>query len=89
MDMPKAEVGVIIEVVEVISEPYRLHLGSIRIFGKKRGNFSESRMVYSNKEAQKRLVMPHQEITLVYICRVRIRLYVIKSLNEIYMSNNF
>jgi len=31
----------------------------------------------------------HQEITLVYICRIRIRLYVIKSLNDIYMSNNF
>ena len=32
---------------------------------------------------------PHQEITLVYICRIRMRLYVIKSLNDIYMSNNF
>jgi len=31
----------------------------------------------------------HQEITLVYICRIRMRLYVIKSLNDIYMSNNF
>jgi len=30
----------------------------------------------------------HQEITLVYICRIRMRLYVIKSLNDIYMSNN-
>jgi len=28
----------------------------------------------------------HQEITLVYICRIRMRLYVIKSLNDIYMS---
>jgi len=34
-------------------------------------------------------LMLHQEITLVYICRIRIRLYVIKSLNDIYMSNNF
>jgi len=33
--------------------------------------------------------MNHQEITLVYICRIRMRLYVIKSLNDIYMSNNF
>ena len=32
---------------------------------------------------------PHQEITLVYICRIRMRIYVIKSLNDIYMSNNF
>ena len=31
----------------------------------------------------------HQEITLVYICQIRMRLYVIKSLNDIYMSNNF
>ena len=31
----------------------------------------------------------HQEITLVYICRIRMRLYVIKSLNDINMSNNF
>jgi len=31
----------------------------------------------------------HQEITLVYICRIRMRIYVIKSLNDIYMSNNF
>ena len=31
----------------------------------------------------------HQEITLVYICRIRMRLYVNKSLNDIYMSNNF
>jgi len=31
----------------------------------------------------------HEEITLVYICRIRMRLYVIKSLNDIYMSNNF
>ena len=31
----------------------------------------------------------HQEITLVYICRIRMRLYVIKSLNDMYMSNNF
>jgi len=31
----------------------------------------------------------HQAITLVYICRIRILLYVIKSLNDIYMSNNF
>jgi len=34
-------------------------------------------------------LVPHQEITLVYICRIRMRLYVIKSLNDIYMSNNF
>ena len=33
--------------------------------------------------------MCHQEITLVYICRIRMRLYVIKSLNDINMSNNF
>jgi len=32
---------------------------------------------------------PHQEITLVYICRIRMRIYVIKSLKDIYMSNNF
>ena len=31
----------------------------------------------------------HQEITIVYICRIRMRIYVIKSLNDIYMSNNF
>ena len=31
----------------------------------------------------------HQEITLVYTCRIRMRIYVIKSLNDIYMSNNF
>jgi len=31
----------------------------------------------------------HQEITLVHICRIRMCLYVIKSLNDIYMSNNF
>jgi len=31
----------------------------------------------------------HQEITLVYICQIRMRLYVIKSLNDMYMSNNF
>ena len=31
----------------------------------------------------------HQEITLVYICRIRMHLYVIMSLNDIYMSNNF
>ena len=31
----------------------------------------------------------HQEITLVYICRIRMRLYVIKTLNDIHMSNNF
>jgi len=29
-----------------------------------------------------------EEITLVYICRIRMRLYVIKSLNDIYMSYN-
>ena len=33
--MDKAEVGVIIEEVDVSCEPYRLHLGSIRIFEKK------------------------------------------------------
>jgi len=33
--------------------------------------------------------LQHQKITLVYICRIRMRLYVIKSLNDIYMSNNF
>ena len=31
----------------------------------------------------------HQEITLVFICRIRMRLYVIKTLNDIHMSNNF
>jgi len=31
----------------------------------------------------------HQKITLVYICRINMRLYIIKSLNDIYMSNNF
>ena len=31
----------------------------------------------------------HQEITLVCVCRIRIRLYVIMTLNDIYMSNNF
>jgi len=31
----------------------------------------------------------HQEITLVYICRIRMRLYVIKTLNDVYMSHNF
>jgi len=38
--------------------------------------------------ARETLVLTHQEITLVYICRIRMRLYVIKSLNDIYMSNN-
>ena len=40
----------------------------------------------SQKDASRLL---HQEITLVYICRIRMRLYVNKSLNDIYMSNNF
>jgi len=31
----------------------------------------------------------HQEVTLVYICRIRMRLYVIKSLNDIFMSKIF
>jgi len=30
----------------------------------------------------------HQETMLVYICRIRMRLCVIKSLNDMYMSNN-
>jgi len=30
-----------------------------------------------------------QQITLVCICRIRMRLYVIMTLNDIYMSNNF
>jgi len=52
MDMPKAEVGVIIEGVKVSSKPLRLHLGSIQFL---KGYFSESRMVCSNKEADKHL----------------------------------
>ena len=34
-------------------------------------------------------LLHHQKITLVYICRIRMRIYVIKSLKDIYMSNNF
>ena len=44
---------------------------------------------FKDKPVDSRLVCQHQEITLVYICRIRMRLYVIKSLNDIYMSNNF
>jgi len=36
-----------------------------------------------------RTLPSHQEITLVHICRIRMRLYVVKSLNDMYMSNNF
>ena len=38
---------------------------------------------------EEQAISQHQEITLVYTCRIRMRLYVIKSLNDIYMSNNF
>jgi len=31
----------------------------------------------------------HQEITTVYICRIRLSSYVIKPLNDIYMSHKF
>jgi len=49
----------------------------------------ETPTAHNGYPGQRQPLYTHQEITLVYICRIRMRLYVIKSLNDIYMSNNF